>query len=89
MESEGKTVIIIGETVFHKTLGPGVVIDQSETMITVRFPSKDAKFQYPKPDTFTKFLKAENPVTQSTILEEIQREAAHVAKKREEMVRAL
>ncbi len=75
---------IIGELVLHKVYGTGEVVDQTATMITVRFPSKDAKFQYPNPDTFTKFLKAENPDTQAAILDEIQQEAKLAAKKRAE-----
>lgn len=54
---------LMGEIVRHRIYGAGEVVDQSDTMITVRFPAKDAKFQYPNPDTFTKFLKAEDPGT--------------------------
>lgn len=77
-------MIIVGEKVLHKVYGVGEVIDQSTTMITVRFPAKDAKFQYPTPDTFTKFLKAENPNVQAAILDEIRQEAELAAKKRAE-----
>ena len=64
----------VGEKVSHRVYGLGEVIDKSSSMITVRFPSKETKFQYPNPDTFTKFLKAENPATQAAILEEIRQE---------------
>jgi len=75
---------LVGERVYHKAYGSGDVIDQSLTMITVRFLSKDAKFQYPNPDTFTKFLKAENPDTQAAILEELRQEKELAEKKRAE-----
>lgn len=75
---------ILGEAVHHRVYGTGEVIDQTTSMITVRFPAKDAKFQYPNPDTFTKFLKAENPDVQAAILDEIRQEAELAAKKRAE-----
>ena len=52
---------LIGERVNHKTFGSGSIIEQNKTTITVRFPERDIKFVYPSPDTFTKFLTAENP----------------------------
>ena len=58
---------LIGERVNHKTFGSGSIIEQNKTTITVRFPERDIKFVYPSPDTFTKFLTAENPDLQSTL----------------------
>ena len=75
---------LTGEIVCHRIYGIGKVIDQSDTMITVRFPAKEAKFQYPNPDTFTKFLKAENPDVHAAILDEIRHEAELAAQKRAE-----
>lgn len=75
---------LMGEIVRHSIYGAGEVVDQSDTMITVRFPAKDAKFQYPNPDTFMKFLKAENPDVQAAILDEIRQEVELAAKKRAE-----
>ena len=65
---------LISKNVIHTVYGVGEVLSQTATMITVRFPSKETKFQYSNPDTFTKFLKAENPATQAAILEEIRQE---------------
>lgn len=73
---------LIGEQISHRIYGIGEVIDQTPTMITVRFSSKDSKFQYPNPDTFTRFLRAENPDIQAAIMDEIRREAELAAKKR-------
>lgn len=75
---------LMGEIVRHSIYSAGEVVDQSDTMITVRFPAKDAKFQYPNPDTFMKFLKAENPDVQAAILDEIRQEVELAAKKRAE-----
>ena len=61
---------LIGERVNHKTFGSGSIIEQNKTTITVRFPERDIKFVYPSPDTFTKFLTAENPDLQSTLAED-------------------
>ena len=58
---------LIGERVNHKTFGSGSIIEQNKTTITVRFPERDIKFVYPSPDTFTKFLTAENPDLQNTL----------------------
>ena len=58
---------LIGERVNHKTFGSGSIIEQNKTTITVRFPERDIKFVYPSPDTFTKFLTAENPDLQSAL----------------------
>ena len=58
---------LIGERVNHKTFGSGSIIEQNKTTITVRFPERDIKFVYPSPDTFTKFLTAENPNLQRTL----------------------
>ena len=75
---------LVGERVHHRVYGSGDIIGQTSTMLTVRFPAKEAKFQYPNPDTFTKFLKAENPDVQAAILDEIRQEAELAAKKRAE-----
>ncbi len=75
---------LISEKVLHRVYGVGKVIDQSPAMITVRFSSKETKFQYPHPDTFTKFLKAENPEVQAAILDEIRHEAELAVQKRAE-----
>ena len=58
---------LIGERVNHKAFGSGSIIEQNKTTITVRFPERDIKFVYPSPDTFTKFLTAENPDLQRTL----------------------
>ena len=77
-------MLLLGEEVRHKIYGVGTVVDQTPTMITVRFPSKETKFPYPNPDTFVKFLKAEKSDTQAAILEEIQQEKELAEKKRAE-----
>ena len=75
---------LIGENVRHKIYGVGTVIEQSSTMITVHFSSKDTKFPYPSPDTFKKFLTAENPDVQAAILDEYARAEEEAARKRAE-----
>jgi hypothetical protein len=75
---------LIGENVCHKIYGVGTVIEQSSTMITVHFSSKDAKFPYPSPNTFKKFLTAENSDVQAAILDEFARAEEEAARKRAE-----
>jgi len=75
---------LIGENVCHKIYGVGTVIEQSSTMITVHFSSKDTKFPHPSPDTFKKFLTAENPDVQAAILDEYARAEEEAARKRAE-----
>ena len=77
-------MLLLGEEVRHKIYGVGTVVDQTPTMITVRFPSKETKFPYPNPDTFVKFLKAEKSDTHAAILEEIQQEKELAEKRRAE-----
>lgn len=61
---------LIGEKVKHNSFGSGTIIAQSKTIITVRFPERDVKFSYPNPDTFTKFLTAEDPDLQRTLADD-------------------
>jgi len=75
---------LIGEKVHHRVFGVGTVTEQSDTTITVRFPAKEAKFTYPNPDTFKKFLTAENPDVQAAILDEFVRAAEEAARKKAE-----
>ena len=75
---------LIGEKVKHKVFGIGEITDQTPTMITVRFPAKESKFSYPNPDTFSKFLTAENPDTQAAIQDEYRRAMEAAAKKKAE-----
>ncbi|MBR0352763.1 MAG: DUF4433 domain-containing protein [Oscillospiraceae bacterium] len=62
---------LLNKRVKHITCGTGTVIDQDDRIITVQFPSRSARFQYPSPDTFVKFLKAVDPDVQAEIEEEI------------------
>ena len=72
---------IVGEKVRHKTLGSGVVTEQTEDRIVVRFPSKEIRMEYP--ESFGVFLTAGDPDLQGAILEEIRRK-----KEREAALRA-
>ena len=50
----------------------------------MHFSAKDTKFPYPSPDTFKKFLTAENPDVQAAILDEYPRAEEEAARKRAE-----
>ena len=73
---------LLNQRVKHITLGSGTIVAQDNMYITVEFDSKTSKFQYPGPDTFKKFLKAEDPSVQDAILQEIadQKRAAEEAR---------
>ena len=83
---------LLNQWVTHSTLGEGVIIAQDDMYITVEFPSKTSRFQYPDQNTFAKFLKAKDPAVQDALLQEIadkQREAEEKeAAKREAEERA-
>ena len=48
---------LLGEKIRHKTLGIGEVIYVEENYITIKFPSKTARFAYPS--AFEKYLSPE------------------------------
>lgn len=50
-------VNLLGEKIRHKTLGIGEVIYVEENYITIKFPSKTARFAYPS--AFEKYLSPE------------------------------
>ena len=88
---------LINERIKHITLGTGTIIAQDDRYITVEFSSKTSRFQYPGPDTFVKFLRAEDESIQVAILQEIAeqkrlaeeaRAAAEEAKRKAEEARA-
>ena len=49
---------LISKTVRSKSFGTGIVLDQTDISILVKFEKKTAKFIYP--DAFEKFIEAEN-----------------------------
>ena len=75
---------LLGKKVRHNTYGIGEIVDQTASLIIVQFPSANARFQYPNPDTFTKFLTAVDTDVQAAILEEARQEAELAAKIRAE-----
>ena len=88
---------LINKRVKHITLGVGTIVAQDDKYITVEFATKTSRFQYPSPDTFKKFLRAEDETVQTAILSEIAeqkrleeeaRAAAEEAKRRAEEARA-
>ena len=62
----------------HKVFGNGVITEVDEKYITIKFKSKETKFIYP--DSFEKFLVAEDESIQSVIMEEIERTKQTFAK---------
>lgn len=61
---------LLNQKITHKMLGSGTIVTQDEQYITIEFASKVSKFSYPAPDTFVKFLTAEDPAVQAAILQE-------------------
>ncbi|HEX3016759.1 MAG TPA: hypothetical protein VHP31_02770 [Caproicibacter sp.] len=62
---------LLNKKVKHKMLGVGTVVTQDDRYIIVEFAIRTSKFSYPSPNTFTKFLQAEEPAVQAAILQEI------------------
>lgn len=62
---------LIGLKVKHSVFGIGVITEKASNCITVEFTTKTSKFVYP--DAFEKFIKAEDPVVQQAITDEINR----------------
>lgn len=60
---------VIGEKVKSPKLGVGTVIEQEPSHITVQFATKTSQFQFP--DAFERFLIAEDPNIQNTMIERI------------------
>ena len=69
-ENNGDYMDLVNQKVKHITLGTGIVIDQVLGYVTVEFALKTSKFVYP--DTFTKFLTAEDATVHASILNEIE-----------------
>lgn len=80
---------LINSKVKHLSLGAGTVVAQDDNYISVEFSAKTSKFTYPGPDTFTKFLQAEDPAVQAAIIQEIvdAKSAVETQKRAEEEAR--
>lgn len=60
---------LIGLNVFHLMFGSGVVTEQVGNYLTVEFAAKTTRFVYP--DSFEKYIKAEDDAIQAAIIAEI------------------
>lgn len=60
---------LIGHKVVHPMFGTGEVTEQMGNYLTVEFPAKTTRFVYP--DSFEKFIKAEDEAVQASIVAEI------------------
>jgi len=60
---------LIGLKVKHTVFGAGVITEMEGNYITVEFAAKTTKFVYP--DAFEKYIKAEDPAVQQTIVDSI------------------
>ena len=62
---------LVGETVRHRMMGNGTVVEQADGLLIVEFSRKTSKFSYNK-DTFTKFLALEDSDAQALLLKEFE-----------------
>ncbi len=60
---------LIGLKVKHAVFGTGVITEMEGNYITIEFASKTTKFVYP--DAFEKFIKADDPAVQQSIVDSI------------------
>lgn len=72
---------LIGQQIKHKTFGSGVVVGQSESVVTICFQDDEKKFIYP--DAFHSFLSMKDRKTQQYIEKQI--EARDIAAQKERM----
>lgn len=72
---------LIGLKVKHKVFGAGVITETDGNYITVEFAAKTSKFVYP--DAFEKFIKAEDPAVQESIVDSIHDVKAAAEQKRQ------
>ena len=70
----------LNQMVLHKTLGKGIIIAESETIIIVRFGDKEIKFSFP--DCFERFLEFRDQKLQDEIMKVIKKKH-DVAKQKE------
>lgn len=76
---------LIGKKVKHRVLGEGIITAVSENTIEINFKSGIRKLQYPQ--TFEKFMVAQNKDVQQGILDKIKEDKAVVeAKKKEKII---
>lgn len=72
---------LIGLKVKHTVFGAGVITKMEGNYITVEFAVKTTKFVYP--DAFEKYIKAEDPAVQQTIVDSIIDAKAEAEQKRQ------
>ncbi|HZK87386.1 MAG TPA: hypothetical protein VFC40_05445 [Syntrophomonas sp.] len=60
---------LIGQAVVHQTFGEGIVINQTENVLTVSFKHEEKKFVYP--NAFEGFLKAKDAKVDKVIKKEL------------------
>ena len=60
---------LVGLKVKHTVFGVGTITEKDSNYITVEFAAKTTKFVYP--DAFEKYIKAEDPAVQQTIVDSI------------------
>ena len=80
----------LGENIYHKTFGKGVIIEMHLDIIKVQFEKKISQFKYP--DSFEKFLRFEKSELQKQATEDILKQKAKLEnekRKREEELKQL
>ncbi len=87
---------MVGQAVEHSTFGQGTIIQCSDSIVTVSFPTGDKKFEYP--DALTNFLILKNKSAQDEInaicsklrkARSAQKQAIHEEQEHRERFRAL
>jgi hypothetical protein len=78
MNLGGRTMNLLNEKVKHNAFGAGVITEANGNKISVKFGEDSGTKTFIYPDAFEKFLKAENPVIEETILKELSKKQEQI-----------
>jgi len=78
---------LVNEKVEHINFGIGVITEEKDHKIWVQFEEKSIEKIFIYPDAFEKFLKAENPIVEKNVLEELHRKLDQMEIERKEKER--
>ena len=81
---------LIKEKVEHTSFGQGMILEIKEDKVYVDFENQESTKAFRYPEAFEKYLKAQNPVLEERILEELRNKRASLEEERlaEEEIKA-
>lgn len=73
---------LIKEKVNHISFGQGIILEVKEDKVYVSFQDQENTKAFKYPEAFEKYLKAQNPVIEENILEELRSKRARLEEER-------